>query len=131
MRTWKIDGPPEIVDGIVMNVMTSCSLRPARRMTASEIGRAVPLPPAGVAVAVVLLIDSFQNKLCSWPSPDATKSPPPRVAKEFNREPTLSPDLDVSTGIQSVKSPMKSSLPCCFQTCGRASDRTRIRRLDL
>src|SRR5471032_1839556 len=31
MRTWKMDGPPEIVDGIVMNVMTSCSLRPARR----------------------------------------------------------------------------------------------------
>ena len=31
MRTWKIDGPPEIVAGIVMNVMTSCSLRPASR----------------------------------------------------------------------------------------------------
>src|SRR5476651_2457280 len=31
MRTWKIDGPPEMVEGIVMNVMTSCSLRPARR----------------------------------------------------------------------------------------------------
>src|SRR5471032_895970 len=26
-----MDGPPEIVEGIVMNVMTSCSLRPARR----------------------------------------------------------------------------------------------------
>src|SRR5258707_10454161 len=26
-----MDGPPEIVDGIVMNVMTSCSLRPASR----------------------------------------------------------------------------------------------------
>ena len=26
-----IDGPPEMVDGIVMKVMTSCSLRPARR----------------------------------------------------------------------------------------------------
>ena len=24
-------GPPEIVEGMVMNVMTSCSLRPARR----------------------------------------------------------------------------------------------------
>jgi hypothetical protein len=31
MRTWKMDGPPEIVDGIVMYVMTSWSLRPARR----------------------------------------------------------------------------------------------------
>ena len=31
MRTWKIDGPPEIVDGIVMYVMTSWSERPARR----------------------------------------------------------------------------------------------------
>src|SRR5580692_11080650 len=31
MRTWKIEGPPEIVEGIVMNVMTSCSLRPASR----------------------------------------------------------------------------------------------------
>ena len=31
MRTWKIDGPPEIVDGMVMKVMTSCSLRPASR----------------------------------------------------------------------------------------------------
>ena len=25
-----MDGPPEIVDGIVMNVMTSCSLRPGQ-----------------------------------------------------------------------------------------------------
>src|SRR6516225_3394596 len=31
MRTWKMEGPPEIVDGMVMNVMTSCSLRPASR----------------------------------------------------------------------------------------------------
>ena len=31
MRTWKMDGPPEIVAGIVMYVMTSCSLRPASR----------------------------------------------------------------------------------------------------
>ena len=31
MRTWKMDGPPEIVAGMVMNVMTSCSLRPASR----------------------------------------------------------------------------------------------------
>src|SRR5579885_687735 len=26
-----MEGPPEIVDGMVMNVMTSCSLRPASR----------------------------------------------------------------------------------------------------
>src|SRR5208283_2648130 len=31
MRTWKIEGPPEIVAGMVINVMTSCSLRPASR----------------------------------------------------------------------------------------------------
>src|SRR5262245_27878370 len=31
MRTWKMEGPPEMVEGIVMKVMTSCSLRPARR----------------------------------------------------------------------------------------------------
>src|ERR1044071_3010419 len=31
MRTWKIDGPPEMVEGMVMKVMTSCSLRPASR----------------------------------------------------------------------------------------------------
>src|SRR6186713_2967242 len=31
MRTWKIEGPPEIVDGMVMYVMTSWSDRPARR----------------------------------------------------------------------------------------------------
>src|SRR4029077_14130465 len=31
MRTWKIEGPPEMVDGMVMKVMTSCSLRPASR----------------------------------------------------------------------------------------------------
>ena len=31
MRTWKMEGPPEIVEGMVMNVMTSCSLRPASR----------------------------------------------------------------------------------------------------
>src|SRR6185436_7042874 len=31
MRTWKIEGPPEIVEGMVMKVMTSCSLRPASR----------------------------------------------------------------------------------------------------
>src|SRR3974377_2031195 len=31
MRTWKMEGPPEIVEGMVMNVMTSCSLRPANR----------------------------------------------------------------------------------------------------
>src|SRR5688572_654850 len=31
IRTWKMEGPPEIVDGMVMKVMTSCSLRPASR----------------------------------------------------------------------------------------------------
>src|SRR5688572_27416183 len=67
--TWKIDGPPEMVDGIVMNVMTSCSLRPANRakkppiawmpscelpanrMTASEILETFEVP-AGAAVRI-------------------------------------------------------------------------------
>src|SRR2546430_17367920 len=31
MRTWKMDGPPEIVAGMVMYVITSWSLRPANR----------------------------------------------------------------------------------------------------
>src|SRR3954470_9088165 len=75
MRTWKIDGPPEIVEGIVMNVMTSCSLRPARRarkppiawipacafpairITASETLETLG-PPSGAAVKVALLIDT-------------------------------------------------------------------------
>src|SRR5436190_11397067 len=75
MRTWKIDGPPEIVDGMVMKVMTSCSLRPARRakkppiawmpscefpairITASETLDTLGLP-SGAAVKVALLIDT-------------------------------------------------------------------------
>src|SRR5579862_8846159 len=31
MRTWKMEGPPEMVAGMVMWVITSCSLRPASR----------------------------------------------------------------------------------------------------
>src|SRR6185295_14349292 len=68
IRTWKIEGPPEIVEGIVMKVMTSCSLRPASRarkppmawipswelpairMTASE--TFATFGPPGVAVSV-------------------------------------------------------------------------------
>jgi len=38
MRTWKMEGPPEIVEGIVMNVMTSCSLRPAKAREKSADG---------------------------------------------------------------------------------------------
>ncbi len=30
MRTWKMEGPPEMVAGMVMKVMTSCSLRPGQ-----------------------------------------------------------------------------------------------------
>src|ERR1041385_8332289 len=75
MRTWKIDGPPEIVDGMVMNVMTSCSLRPANRarkppmawmpscelpairMIASEMRDILGEPPDGGAVNVDSLMD--------------------------------------------------------------------------
>src|SRR5688572_14923490 len=73
MRTWKIDGPPEIVEGMVMKVMTSCSLRPAKRarkppiawipswefpairITASETFETL-VPPSGAVVKVALLI---------------------------------------------------------------------------
>ena len=75
MRTWKMDGPPEIVEGIVMNVMTSCSLRPARRarnppmawmpscelpamrMTASLIFAIFGAPPDGGTVVIVSLME--------------------------------------------------------------------------
>src|SRR6185295_362633 len=74
MRTWKMEGPPEIVEGIVMNVMTSCSLRPARRarkppmawmpswelpamrMIASEIFEIFGEPPAVPEAVVVSLM---------------------------------------------------------------------------
>src|SRR5208337_819815 len=70
MRTWKMEGPPEIVAGMVMKVMTSCSLRPAsrarnppmawmpscelpaRRMAASEILLTLGAPPADGAAMV-------------------------------------------------------------------------------
>ena len=81
MRTWKMDGPPEIVAGIVMNVMTSCSLRPASRarkppmtwmpscelpamrMTASLIPETFVVPPDNDAVAIVSLMDLKVNFL--------------------------------------------------------------------
>src|SRR5438034_11308750 len=81
MRTWKMDGPPEIVEGIVMKVMTSCSLRPARRarkppmawmpswelpamrMTASEILETLGVPSASWAVNVASLIKKYDSKL--------------------------------------------------------------------
>src|SRR5436309_14569928 len=74
MRTWKMEGPPEIVEGIVMNVMTSCSLRPARRarkppmawmpscelpamrITASEIFEILGAPPEVWAAKVASLM---------------------------------------------------------------------------
>src|ERR1043166_8842214 len=75
MRTWKIEGPPEIVEGMVMNVMTSCSLRPARRarkppmawmpscefpamrMTASETLETFGAPSGFAVVKVASLMD--------------------------------------------------------------------------
>jgi len=74
MRTWKMEGPPEMVAGMVMNVMTSCSLRPASRarkppmawmpswelpamrITASETLETLGVPPADPAVNVVSLM---------------------------------------------------------------------------
>src|SRR6187397_1606565 len=81
MRTWKIDGPPEIVLGMVMNVITSCSLRPASRarkppiawmpscelpamrMTASEILEIFGPEPVGAASAESLMM---YYKLTMW-----------------------------------------------------------------
>src|SRR5690242_13360726 len=82
MRTWKMDGPPEIVDGMVMKVMTSCSLRPASRarkppmawmpscelpamrMTASETLETLGVPPDGCAVNVASLMKPrFKNQI--------------------------------------------------------------------
>ena len=81
MRTWKMDGPPEIVAGIVMKVMTSCSLRPASRarnppmawmpscelpamrMTASLILETFGVPPDNDAVVIVSLMDFKINSL--------------------------------------------------------------------
>src|SRR6185295_2620805 len=76
-----MEGPPEIVAGMVMKVMTSCSLRPASRarkppiawmpswelpairMTASWIRETFGAPPAEVAVAVESLIKLLQLKV--------------------------------------------------------------------
>src|SRR6185295_19837158 len=82
MRTWKIEGPPEIVEGIVMNVMTSCSLRPANRarkppmawmpswelpamrITASGILETLRSPPDDeTAVVASLMKNSFRIQL--------------------------------------------------------------------
>src|SRR6266850_1390299 len=80
MRTWKIEGPPEMVEGMVMNVMTSCSLRPAKRarkppmawmpscelpamrMTASLIDETFDAPPDDGAPVVALLIRNLGTK---------------------------------------------------------------------
>src|SRR5208337_816142 len=69
-----MDGPPEMVAGMVIKVMTSCSLRPARRarkppmawmpswefpakrITASEIFFGIGLPSATAVVEVASLI---------------------------------------------------------------------------
>src|SRR5688572_10473526 len=95
MRTWKMDGPPEMVDGMVMKVMTSCSLRPARRarkppiawipswefpairITASETLETLVLP-SGAAVKVALLIGTTIR-------PDKTQQNP-RQAPDISPE---------------------------------------------
>ena len=87
MRTWKMDGPPEMVDGMVMNVMTSCSLRPASRarkppmawmpscelpamrITASLIFDTFGAPPGGTVV-----IESLMVLIAKLP-PDAARQP--------------------------------------------------------
>ena len=76
MRTWKMDGPPEIVAGIVMKVITSCSLRPARRarkppmawmpscelpamrMTTSLMEETLGAPPGDGMAVIVSLMES-------------------------------------------------------------------------
>ena len=82
MRTWKIEGPPEMVEGIVMKVMTSCALRPASRarnppiawmpswelpamrMTASDILETLGVPPSARFVTAESLI-KFINQSSS------------------------------------------------------------------
>src|SRR5690242_9835697 len=76
-----MEGPPEIVEGIVMNVMTSCSLRPARRarkppmawmpscelpamrITASEILDILGEPPEVWAAKVASLMSKLIQKI--------------------------------------------------------------------
>src|SRR5207249_4007057 len=90
-----MEGPPEMVEGIVMKVMTSCSLRPARRarnppmawmpswelparrITASEIFEifGAPSPCAGAMLASLMTVG--HNKF-------GTKSP--RKADENEAE---------------------------------------------
>src|SRR5262249_2216642 len=73
-----MEGPPEMVEGMVMKVMTSCSLRPARRarkppiawmpswelpamrMTASEMFETLG-PPSGAEMVASLMRDRLQT----------------------------------------------------------------------
>src|SRR5258708_14752463 len=95
MRTWKIDGPPEMVEGMVMKVITSCSLRPANRarkppiacipswefpairITASLTRSTFGEPPlAGVGyVGLLLTISEVPNSPCFLKFPPAEKNP--------------------------------------------------------
>src|SRR5437868_7507274 len=95
MRTWKIEGPPEIVDGIVMKVITSCSLRsarrarkppmawmpswelPAMRMTASETWETLGVEGAGVVATVGSL-------MAKWGDSQANRAPR-EIFGGFNR----------------------------------------------
>src|SRR5437764_6277920 len=63
MRTWKIDGPPEMVEGMVMKVMTSCSLRPASR------ARKPPMAwmPSCELPAMRMIASETFDTLGAWP----------------------------------------------------------------
>src|SRR5690348_6991879 len=101
MRTWKMEGPPEMVDGMVMKVMTSCSLRPAslarkppmawipscelpaRRMTASEILESFGEEPwAGANVDASLIKNPEYSTEKSTPSCNNMQADVAKVREE-------------------------------------------------
>src|ERR1700743_1939706 len=59
MRTWKMEAPPEIVAGIVMNVITSCSLRPARRARNPPMAWMPSCELPAIRITASLILDTF------------------------------------------------------------------------
>src|ERR1035437_10514655 len=64
MRTGKMDDPPEMVAGIVMNVMTSCSLRPARRARNPPMAWMPSCELPAMRITTSLMAETF------WATPD-------------------------------------------------------------
>src|ERR1051326_1487987 len=66
MRTWKIEGPPEIVDGMVMNVMTSCSLRPASRARNPPIAWIPSWEFPAMRITASEILETFGGVAAAW-----------------------------------------------------------------